>query len=39
MATFIIDIKKWETEKWEIRINITVTDIKKVKAFINIQRE
>ena len=30
MATFVMDTKKWET-----RINITVTDIKKIKAFIN----
>ena len=30
MATSAIN-----TEKWEIGINITVTDIKKVKAFID----
>ena len=30
MATFAINIKKWETG-----INATVTNIKKVKAFIN----
>ena len=30
MAISIINTKKWET-----RINITVTDIKEVKAFIN----
>ena len=35
MATSAINSKKWETEKWEIRINITITNIKKVKAFVN----
>ena len=30
MATSAIN-----TEKWETRINITITNIKKVKAFIN----
>ena len=30
MATFAIDTKKWETG-----IDVTVTDIKEVKAFIN----
>jgi hypothetical protein len=24
-----------DTEKWETRINATVTDIKEVKAFVN----
>jgi phage-related protein len=30
MATSVMNTKKWET-----RINITITDIKKIKAFIN----
>ena len=34
MATSAINTEKWKTE-----INVTVTDIKEVKAFINIQEE
>ena len=35
MATSAINTKKWETEKWETRIDATVTNIKEVKAFID----
>ena len=39
MATSAINTKKStpaiDTEKWETRINATITDIKEVKAFIN----
>ena len=39
MAIFTINTKKFtsaiDTEKWKTRINVTITDIKEVKAFIN----
>ena len=39
MATSVINTEKFtsaiDTKKWETRINITVTNIKEVKVFIN----
>ena len=35
MATSAMNTEKWETEKQESRINVTVTDIKEVKAFVD----
>ena len=39
MATFIINTKKStsarDTEKWETGINVTITNIKEVKAFVD----
>jgi hypothetical protein len=38
-STSVIDIKKptsaIDTEKWETRINATITNIKEVKVFVN----
>ena len=35
MVTSAINTEKWETKKWETGINITITDIKEVKAFVD----
>ena len=35
MAIFTINTKKQETKKWETEINVTTTNIKKVKVFVN----